>query len=140
MSWNSVNSALGQIIVKYYILVGVRSSGSLIAKQKLGVAFNFDKQDVIDFTKFSKMTMHVLGLRSTFRKVVIDPLFWREKIIKGLVFLSVKAIENINSQTKFEKTSFFGDTYILISKNGPDMASVHKSWYFFTCFTAHGQF
>ena len=57
MSWNSVNSALGQIIVKYYILVGVRSSGSLIAKQKLGVAFNFDKQDVIDFTKFSKMTM-----------------------------------------------------------------------------------
>ena len=26
-------------------------------KQNLGVTFNFDKQDVIDFTKFSKMTM-----------------------------------------------------------------------------------
>ena len=27
------------------------------SKQKLGVTFNFDKQDVIDFMKFSKMTM-----------------------------------------------------------------------------------
>ena len=35
----------------------VGSSGILKAKQKLGVTFNFDKQDVIDFTKFSKMTM-----------------------------------------------------------------------------------
>ena len=32
-------------------------SGILKAKQKLGVTFNFNKQDVIDFTKFSKMTM-----------------------------------------------------------------------------------
>ena len=38
-------------------LVAVGSSGILKAKQKLGVTFNFDKQDVIDFTKFSKMTM-----------------------------------------------------------------------------------
>ena len=29
----------------------------LEAKQKLGVTFNFDKQDVIDLMKFSKMTM-----------------------------------------------------------------------------------
>ena len=29
----------------------------LKGKQNLGVTFNFDKQDVIDFTKFSKMTM-----------------------------------------------------------------------------------
>ena len=36
-------------------LVAVGSSGILKAKQKLGVTFNFDKQDVIDFTKFSKM-------------------------------------------------------------------------------------
>ena len=35
----------------------VTSSGILKAKQKLGVTFNFDKQDVIDLTKFSKMTM-----------------------------------------------------------------------------------
>ena len=39
------------------ILVAVGSSGILKAKQKLGVTFNFDKQDFIDFTKFSKMTM-----------------------------------------------------------------------------------
>ena len=26
-------------------------------EEKLGVTFNFDKLDVIDFTKFSKMTM-----------------------------------------------------------------------------------
>ena len=38
-------------------VVAVGSSGILKAKQKLGVTFNFDKQDVIDFTKFSKMTM-----------------------------------------------------------------------------------
>jgi hypothetical protein len=31
--------------------------GILKGKQKLGVSFNFNKQDVIDFTKFSKMTM-----------------------------------------------------------------------------------
>ena len=35
----------------------VTSSWILKAKQKLGVTFNFNKQDVIDFTKFSKMTM-----------------------------------------------------------------------------------
>ena len=40
-----------------YLLVAVGSPGILKAKQKLGVTFNFDKQDVIDFTKFSKMTM-----------------------------------------------------------------------------------
>jgi hypothetical protein len=39
------------------LLVAVGSSGILKAKQKLGVTFNFDKQDVIDFTYFSKMTM-----------------------------------------------------------------------------------
>ena len=39
------------------ILVGVGSSGIFKAKQKLGVTFNFDKQGVIDFMKFSKMTM-----------------------------------------------------------------------------------
>ena len=38
-------------------IVAVGSSGILKAKQKLGVTFNFDKQDVIDFMKFSKMTM-----------------------------------------------------------------------------------
>ena len=41
----------------YSLLVAVGFSGILKAKQKLGVTFNFDKQDVIDFTKFSKMTM-----------------------------------------------------------------------------------
>ena len=41
-----------------YLIDAVRSSGILKVKQKLGVTFNFDKQDVIDFMKFSKMTMH----------------------------------------------------------------------------------
>ena len=41
----------------YYLLDAVGSSGISKGKQKLGVTFNFDKQDVIDFTKFSKMTM-----------------------------------------------------------------------------------
>ena len=40
-----------------YVLVAVRSSGILKGKQKLGVTFNFDMHDDIDFTKFSKMTM-----------------------------------------------------------------------------------
>ena len=40
-----------------YILVAVTSSGIFKAKQKLAVTFNSDKHDVIDFTKFSKMTM-----------------------------------------------------------------------------------
>ena len=44
-------------ITRTYILDAVGSSGILKAKQKLGVTFNFDKQDVIDFTKYSKMTM-----------------------------------------------------------------------------------
>ena len=39
------------------ILDVVTLSGILKAKQKLGVTFNFDKQDVIDLTKISKMTM-----------------------------------------------------------------------------------
>ena len=41
----------------YYVVLAVGSSGILKAKQKLGVTFNFDKEDFIDFTKFSKMTM-----------------------------------------------------------------------------------
>ena len=40
-----------------YEVDAVGSSGILKAKQKLVVTFNFDKQDVIDFMKFSKMTM-----------------------------------------------------------------------------------
>jgi hypothetical protein len=40
-----------------YILDAVTLSGILKANQKLGVTFNFDKQDIVDLTKFSKMTM-----------------------------------------------------------------------------------
>jgi hypothetical protein len=68
-----------------YILVAVTSSWILKVKLKLGVTFNFDKQDVIDFTKISKMTM-CRAFRSKFRKVVIDPLFFGQKIYKGLLF------------------------------------------------------
>ena len=44
-------------ITGLYKLDAVTSSGILKAKQKLGVTFNFDKQDVIDLTEISKMTM-----------------------------------------------------------------------------------
>ena len=40
-----------------YVLVAVGSSRILKAKQKLGVTFNSDNQDVIDFIKILKMTM-----------------------------------------------------------------------------------
>ena len=40
-----------------FIRWGHTSSGIWKAKQKLGVTFYFDKQYVIDLTKFSKMTM-----------------------------------------------------------------------------------
>ena len=46
------------IVSTPYLVVAVTLSGILRAKQKVGVTFNFDKQDVIDFTKFSKMTMY----------------------------------------------------------------------------------
>ena len=39
-----------QMIMLLCSLDAVMSSGILKAKQKLGVAFNFDKQDVIDLT------------------------------------------------------------------------------------------
>ena len=47
----------GKVRQMWYLLVAVESSGILKAKPKLGVTLNFDKQDVINFTKFSKMTM-----------------------------------------------------------------------------------
>ena len=42
---------------KYKYLVAVMSLEILKAKKKLGVTFDSDKEDVIDFTKISKMTM-----------------------------------------------------------------------------------
>ena len=40
-----------------YLIDAVGLSEILKGKQNLSVTFNFDKQDIIDFTKFSKMTM-----------------------------------------------------------------------------------
>ena len=40
-----------------YWLDAVGSSEILKGKKNLGVTFNFDKQDVIDLTKISKMIM-----------------------------------------------------------------------------------
>mgnify|MGYP001210379220 CR=1 FL=1 len=66
-----------------FFLDAVTSSGILKAKQKLGVTFNFDKQDVIDLTKFSKMTQKQIQKNS--RRSFV---FWA-KNYKGLFFLSV---------------------------------------------------
>ena len=71
------------------------------------VTFNFDKQDVIDFTKISKMT--VQGLRTRFIKVVIDLLFFGQKLRK------------FNHQIKFRKYQFL---VISIPQNGPDLAII----------------
>ena len=71
----------------YYIADAVTSSGFLKALQKLGVTFNFDKQDIIDLTKFSKMTMcraSEANQKNSHRSFV----FWA-KHCKGAVFLSV---------------------------------------------------
>ena len=40
-----------------YLIDAVGLSEILKGKQNLDVTFNFDKHDVLDFTKFSKMTM-----------------------------------------------------------------------------------
>ena len=38
--------------VSMYVFDAVQSSGISKGKKNLGVTFNFDKQDVVDFTKF----------------------------------------------------------------------------------------
>ena len=40
-----------------YVVVAVGLSGILKGKQKLGVIFNSENQDLIDFKKFSKLKM-----------------------------------------------------------------------------------
>ena len=67
-----------------YVLDVVTLSGILKAKQKLGVTFNFDKQDVIDLMKISKMTMCRASEANS--EKVTDPLFFGQKIYKGLLF------------------------------------------------------
>ena len=48
-------------VVNAATIVTARLSRILIGKQKLGVTFNSDKQDDIDFMKISKMTMCSAG-------------------------------------------------------------------------------
>ena len=48
-------------ILKWCLIVAVGSSGTLKAKQKLGVTFNYDKLGGIDFTNFSKLSMCSAG-------------------------------------------------------------------------------
>ena len=67
------------------VLDAVTLSGILKAKQKLSVTFIFDKQDVIDLTKFSKMTM-CRASEANSEKIVIDSLFFGQKNYKGLLF------------------------------------------------------
>jgi hypothetical protein len=45
------------ILSLLYIIDAVTFSGIEFWKQKIGATFNFCKQDVINFTKFSKFTM-----------------------------------------------------------------------------------
>ena len=70
----------------FYILDAVTSSGILKAKQKLGVTFNFDKYDVIDLTKISKMTMCRASEANSEKQSQIL-CFLGKKIIKGCFFI-----------------------------------------------------
>ena len=54
---STISSACVNIYHMIQGLDAVGSSGILKVKENLDITFNFDKQDVIDFTKFSKMTM-----------------------------------------------------------------------------------
>ena len=105
-----------------YILVAVGSSGILKLKQKQGVTFNFNKQDVIDFMRFSKMTICRTSEANSEKK-----LFLGKNNIKGCFFISKLFNGNLIVKLNLEKHNFL---VIPISKNGPDMASVHKFWYF----------
>jgi len=70
-----------------YLLDVVGSSRILKAKQKLVVTFNFDKQEVIDLTKFSKMTM----CRASEANQESSPrsfVFWAKKNIKAYFLIS----------------------------------------------------
>ena len=81
---------IAQTIAHYqYCLVAVGLSGILKLKQKLGVTFNFNKQDIIDFTKTFKND-NVHDLRSKFIKVVVDPLFFGQKIMFSKFYLTIK--------------------------------------------------
>ena len=51
-TYNWVSVQLTYKPVSIYVLDAVRSSGISKGKKKLGVTFNFDKQDVVDFMKF----------------------------------------------------------------------------------------
>ena len=66
-------------LFQVYLLDAVTSSGNLKAKQKLGVTFNFDEQDVIDLKQIQKNS------RTSF--------VFLAKNYKGLVFFISKLKE-----------------------------------------------
>ena len=74
------------LLISDCFLVAVRSSGILKGKQKLGITFNFDKQDIIDFTKFSKMTMQCAGPQKQIHKSSRRSFVFGQKNYKGLLF------------------------------------------------------
>ena len=74
-----------------YILVVVGSSGILKGKQKLGVTFNFDKKDVNDLIKFSKMTIcNMQGPQKQIQKNSHRSFVFWAKNYKGLLFYHAK--------------------------------------------------
>ena len=93
-SYQKTSSNFAKIIPEFcchldiqYVLDAATSSGILKVKQKLGVTFNFDKQDVIDLTKISKMTMCRASEANSEKQSQIL-CFWSKKIIKGCSFIS----------------------------------------------------
>ena len=69
----------------YYVLDAVGSSGILKGKQKPGVTFDCDKQEIIDYKKIFKIE-NVQGLRSKSIKVVIGSLLFGQSMKAGLLF------------------------------------------------------
>ena len=77
------------LVLYIYVLVAVGSSGILKVKQKLGVTFNFNKQDetsliLRNFQKWQRAGPQKQIHKSSRRSFV----FWAKKIIKGCFLIN----------------------------------------------------
>ena len=86
-----------------YIIVTVTLSGIAFEKKKLGVTLKYDKQDVIDFTKISKLTMCKASEA------------WGIDVLKNQVW-KVK-FKNSNSWLKIECITY--SNLLTVAKSGP---------------------
>ena len=94
-----------------YIIVTVTLSGIAFEKKKLGVTLKYDKQDVIDFTKISKLTMCKASEA------------WGIDVLKNQVW-KVK-FKNSNSWLKIECITY--SNLLTVAKSGPVLEKLMSS-------------